>query len=220
MKLEKQRKEILEYGRKLLEAGLVHDGAGNISVYDRESGLVAITPSAVPYTQRTSVEDIAVVDLEGNLLEGKWKTTVETNMHLAFYHNRDDVNAVIHTHSPNALVFGIIGKEPLPVVVNDTACMFGGPIPVARWAPPGSPELAQYTCEDVGDGYGAIMANHGLITCGPDLKFAFGATAVAEATAEAVIKARSMGVDVVSIPAERHQGLHEMFTQHYGPKTA
>lgn len=216
MALEKQRQEILEYGQKLLEAGLVHDGAGNISIFDRESGLVAITPSAVPYKQRTSIEDIAVVDLDGKQLEGKWKPTVETNMHLKFYNNRDDVNAAIHTHAPNALVFGIIGEDALPVVVNDTAVIFGGPIPVARWAPPGSQELADYTFEGVGKGYGAIMSNHGLITVGPNLHYAFNASLVAEATADAVIKARSMGVDVTTLPESGIQPLHE-FVAHYKP---
>jgi len=218
MKLEKQRQEILDCGMKLLEAGMVHDGAGNISIYDRESGLVAITPSAVPYKARKSIEDIAVVDLEGNIIEGKWKTTVETNLHLKFYQEREDVNAVIHTHAPNIVAYSIIGTEPLPVVINETA-IFGGPIPVARWAIPGSQELADYTFEDTGDGHGAIMANHGLIAVGPSLSYAFSATLIADATADAVIKARSMGANLVTVPEPGVKSLYTMLGG-YGPKTA
>lgn len=218
MKLEKQRQEILDCGKKLLEAGMVHDGAGNISIFDRESGLVAITPSALPYKERKSIEDIAVVDLEGNIIEGKWKTTVETNLHLKFYQEREDVNAVVHTHAPNVVTYSIIGTDPLPVVINEAA-IFGGPIPVARWAVPGSQELADYTFEDTGDGHGAIMANHGLIAVGPNLGYALSATLIADATAAAFIQARSMGVEVTTVPEEGVKALYAMLGG-YGPKAA
>ena len=136
MKLVEQRKKILEITQKLLAEGVIRDGHGNFSIYNRESGLVAITPSAVPYSQR-DVEDICVVDLDGNIVEAKWKSTWETNLHLIYYQNREDVNAVVHTHAPKATVFGVIGTDPMPMVLNESAMGIGGPVPIAPYARPG-----------------------------------------------------------------------------------
>lgn len=213
MKLIDERKKILEISQKLIADGVISHGQGNISIYDRESGLVAITPSAVPYYER-DVEDICVVDLEGNLIESKWKTTSETPLHLIYYHKRPDINAVIHTHAPKATVFGVIGNEPMPMILNEAAMGIGGAVPVAPYARPGSAELAEVTCEAVGSGFAAIMAHHGLITVGPTIDLAFVATIAVEATAATIIMARSMGVEPIALDIEEVNILREMFLDH------
>jgi len=199
MKLLEERKKILEISQKLLDAGVIHNGQGNVSMYNRESGLVAITPSAVPYEER-ELEDICVVDLDGNIVEGKWKSTSETSMHLIYYKKRPDVTSVIHTHAPKATVFGVIGFEPLPMVLTEAAIGIGGEVPIAPYARPGTQELAEVTCKAVGDGNAAIMAHHGLITIGPTIELAFIATVSIESTANTVLMARSMGMDPIVLP--------------------
>ena len=121
MLLQRERENILKHSQMLIDAGLIHNGQGNISVFNREKKLAAITPSAVPYHER-DLSDICIVDLEGNLIEGKWKPTSETPMHLIYYKHREDVNAVVHTHAPKSTVFGIIGSEPMPMVLNNLPC--------------------------------------------------------------------------------------------------
>ncbi len=209
MKLFEERKKIIEISQRLIGAGVINNGQGNVSMYSRESGLVAITPSAIPYEER-EIEDICVVDLDGNIIEGKWKSTSETSMHLIFYKKRPDVNAVIHTHAPKATVFGIIGNEPMPMVLNEASMGIGGAVPIAPYARPGSKELAEVTCKALGDGFAAIMAHHGLITVGQTIDLAFIATAAVESTADAIILARSMGNEPIVMPDDEVKTLRKM----------
>lgn len=215
MKLQEERKKIVAIGNKLLENGVIHDGQGNISIFNRESGLVAITPSAVPYGERAA-EDICVLDLDGNTVEGKWKSTSETLMHLIFYQKRTDVSAVIHTHALKSTVFGIIGNEPLPMVINEASIGLGGPVPIAPYARPGTKELAEVTFKAVGDGFAAIMAHHGLITMGDTIELAYMGTIAAEATAEVLIMARSMGAEAKVMNDDEVKNLRKMIIG-YGP---
>lgn len=217
MRLVKERKMILEISLKLIAAGLIHDGHGNFSIYDRETDLVAITPSAVPYDQR-DVEDICIVDLDGNLVEGKWKSTWETNLHLIYYRERDDVNAVVHTHAPKATVFGVIGNEPMPMILNEAAMGTGGAVPIAPYARPGTDELAEVTFKATGEGFAAIMAHHGLITVGKNIDYAYIATTAVESTADTLIMARSMGCETIAFSDEEVKILREMFMEGYKPE--
>jgi L-ribulose-5-phosphate 4-epimerase len=217
MELREERKQILETSRYLIESGLIRDSQGNISIYNRERGLITITPSAVPYEER-DLEDICVVDLKGVLIEGRWKPTSETNLHLIFYRERDDVNAVVHTHAPKATVFGVIGSEPMPVVLNEAAMELGGEVPIASYARPGSAELAEVTFRAIGEGNAAIMAHHGLVTLGPDLESACRASLAVESSAATIIMARSMGQDVISISPEEVKMLRKIYSEDYKPK--
>ena len=216
MILHKERKEILKYSKILLDAGLIHNGQGNISLFNREENLAAITPSGVPYEDR-DLSDICVVDLEGNLVEGNWKPTSETPMHLIYYKKREDVNAVVHTHAPKSTVLGIIGDEPLPMVLNESAMCIGGPVPIAPYARPGSEELAQVNFQTMGDGSAVILAHHGLITVGSTLAWACQISIAVETTAAAVIPARSMGKEP-HILDENEVAILRQMIQGYGPQ--
>lgn len=218
MKLADERKLILTISQKLIQAGVINDGQGNISIYNRASGLVAITPSAVPYDQR-GAEDICVVNLEGELVEGKWKPTSEIALHLIYYRKRPDVNAVIHTHAPKATVFGVIGNEPMPMIINEAAMGLGGPVPIAPYARPGTEQLAEVTCAATGDGPAAIMAHHGLITVGLTIELALLATIAAESTADTIISARSMGCEPIALDDEEVKILRELILG-YKPRKA
>ncbi|NQS91131.1 MAG: class II aldolase/adducin family protein [Chloroflexi bacterium] len=218
MRLIEERKKILNFSNKLLRAGIIQDGQGNLSIFDRKTGLIAITPSAIPYQER-DIEDICIVDLDGNIIEGKWKTTSETSLHLIYYNKRTDINAVIHTHAPKATVFGVIGEEPMPMVLNEAAMGLGGAVPIAPYARPGSEELAKVTFQTTGDGIAAIMAHHGLITVGERIELAYLGTLAAEATAETLILVRAMGCEAKSLNAAEVKILREMYFG-YKPRKA
>jgi L-ribulose-5-phosphate 4-epimerase len=219
MKLLEERTRILKISQDLIAAGLIRDTQGNISILHRDQSLIAITPSAVPYAERDA-EDISVIDLEGNLLEGRWKPTSEFHLHLIFYRERDDVNAVVHTHPPKATVFGVLGSDPLPVVLNEAAMVIGGAVPIAPYARPGSVELAEVTFKATGDGNTAIMAHHGLITVGQDLESACRASIAVEASADTIITARSMGFEPNSLSPEEVDILRKTYLDNYKPKKA
>jgi ribulose-5-phosphate 4-epimerase/fuculose-1-phosphate aldolase len=117
-------------------------------------------------------------------------------LQLHYYRNREDVNAVVHTHAPYTTVFGITDEKSMPVVLNEDAMELGGPLPVAPYACPGTKKLAKVTLEATGEAFGVIMAHHGLITIGVNLKAAYGSTLATEDTARTIILARSMGANV------------------------
>ena len=195
------REKVIEIGLQMLQDRLVHHGQGNISTIDRENGYIAITPSGMPYHRRQP-EDICVIDIDQHIIEGRWRPTSEIALHMVFYRNRTNVNAVIHTHAPYATIYSIIGENRLPMVLNESAMCLGGPLPVTPYGRPGTQELAQITYDSIGNGVGAIMAHHGLVTVGATLEQAYDATLAAEATAQAIILARATGATVHTLTPE------------------
>lgn len=114
MLLMKEREQIVAHGKKMITNGLTTGSGGNISIYNREEGLIAISPSGLDYFE-TKVEDIVIVDIDGKIVEGDIKPSSEIGMHLIFYKNRDDANAVVHTHSKYATAVSCMGWDLKPV---------------------------------------------------------------------------------------------------------
>lgn len=210
IKLEALRQEIVRLGMELVQQGVVHDGQGNLSAFDRESGLVAITPSAVKYGQRRP-EDICLVNLDGDLIEGSWKPTSEMALHLVFYRQRPEVSAVVHTHAPYTSVFSIIDQPDLPMVLSETAMTLGGPVRVAPYRRPGTQTLAVEAEKVCGTAAAVILAHHGLVTVGSSLHLAHQATLAAEFTARVLIMARSMGAQVNELDENEVNELRRMY---------
>ena len=114
MLLQEERETVVEYSRKMAESGLCPGTSGNLSILERKSGYVAITPSGMDYMSLTP-EDITVIDLYANVIDGKRKPSSEWALHTEFYKAKPDISSVIHTHSMYACVFAAIG-EPLRAV--------------------------------------------------------------------------------------------------------
>ena len=145
--------------------------SGNLSIYDRETGRMYITPSSFPYMEMTP-EDVMVIDLDGNILEGAHKPSSEWRLHAAVYREKEDVSAVVHTHSPYATAFSI-NNLPIPVVLYEIVYFLGGAIPCAEGAIPGTDAVGE-NCVKVLDGcYGCLMANHGTLAIGDTLARAY-----------------------------------------------
>ena len=132
--LEQLKKEVLEANLELPKYGLVTFTWGNVSGYDPESGLVVIKPSGVSYDGMT-VDDMVVVDLEGNVVEGTKKPSSDTPTHLALYRAWPGVRGVVHTHSRNATTYAQAG---LDIVAGGTTHgdYFYGDIPCTRYMTP------------------------------------------------------------------------------------
>lgn len=214
MAFSRELKESVWYfARQMAADGIAHRAQGNISLRQVESGLIAVTPSAIPY-DRLKVDDVVVVDLDGRVVEGQWKPTSELRLHLAFYRARAEVGAVVHSHAPYATLFGVIG-EALPMLLTEAAACLGGAVPVAPYARPGTQEVGETAVRIADFGNAVILANHGLVTVGPDLSSAYDATLAVESTARMVWMARAMGVGVNELPAEEVKAFRAAYLAGY-----
>lgn len=128
--LELFKNEIYKANLKLPKYNLITFTWGNVSGIDREKGLVVIKPSGVEYSE-LKVEDMVIVDLEGNVIEGKLKPSSDTATHLELYKNFKEIGGIVHTHSKWATTFAQAGKDILPYGTTQ-ADYFRGSIPCTR----------------------------------------------------------------------------------------
>jgi L-ribulose-5-phosphate 4-epimerase len=215
MMLEGLREEVLEKAKQMVIDGLAYESGGNISAIDAQKGLIAITPSAIEY-RKMKVEDIVVIDKQGNVVDGVYKPTSETPLHTIFYRERPDIGAVVHTHAPYASVFAVIG-EPVPMIVTEAALCIGGPVEVAPYRRPGTEELSQVALEVMGEGVAVLLGQHGLITVGPSLGDAYSTTLATEISARLAITARAIGLSPVPLDLDEVTTLRELRLRHYHP---
>ncbi|ACL69717.1 L-fuculose-phosphate aldolase [Halothermothrix orenii] len=199
MLLEKERKQIVEYGKKLIDSGLTRGTGGNISIFNFEKKLMAISPTGIEYFD-TSPEDVVVMNLNGKIVEGSKKPSSEYRMHLIFYKNRNDVGAVVHTHSIYAATIASLRWELPPV--HYMIAVAGNKVPCAEYASFGTEELATNAFKSVGETYNAtLLANHGLIALGKNISEAFKVAEEIEFTAEVYYRAKAIGEPVI-LPEE------------------
>ena len=128
--LKKLKEKVLEANLQLPRAGLVVFTWGNVSGIDRERGLVVIKPSGIPY-EDMQAEDMVVLDLEGNVVEGKWKPSSDTPTHLALYKAFPGCGGIVHTHSRWATTFAQAGMS-VPAMGTTHGDYFYGDIPCTR----------------------------------------------------------------------------------------
>lgn len=188
---EELRKEIVDVLRFMEDKGLNHGRSGNVSVRIKGVDHVLITPSGLPKA-RLSTEDIVVVSMSGEVIEGSRKPTVELPLHVAIYKKYDYFNAVIHAHPIYATVLAI-AREPLPPVVEEAVLYIGGEVRVAEYAPFGSRELAENVVKALKDRTAAILPNHGIVTCGKNLEEAIEVLVLVERLSQSYILSRMLG---------------------------
>jgi L-fuculose-phosphate aldolase len=199
VRLEAIRTAIAEAGRELEAARLVQGTAGNLSVRDPSSGSIAITPSGIPY-RRIQPADVLLISAAGDLEEGVHRPSSELDMHLELYRARPDVGAVVHTHSPWATTWAVLGRE-IPAVHYAIAPM-GDALRVAPYATYGTPELAANAVGTLGADNGVLLASHGVVTVGADLDAAAHNAIQVEFLAEVLWKATQVGDPVILPPEE------------------
>jgi hypothetical protein len=207
MILEKEREQVIEYSLKLLSEGLTNGTAGNVSIFNREEGLVAISPTGVNYSELTP-EMISVVDLDGKLIEGL-KPSSELEMHMILYRNRGDVNAVIHTHPVYTTVLACL-REDLPAIDYMIAVTGATKVRCAEYASYGTKELAENAYKAMGSSLAVILANHGLTTAGKDIANAFNITVQVEYISNLYIKAKNIGEPII-LPDDEMNSMLERF---------
>ena len=194
---ESARHDVWKYAVMIWEVGLVVASAGNVSCRIDDEDAIAVTPSGVNYDV-LEVDDIAIVSMSGELIDGPKKPTSELRTHLRVYETRADCGAIIHTHSPYVTALSML-RKPLPVVIDEMAVWLGGEVPIAEYGFTGTDELADNVASKLGDCAGVILANHGNICVGKTLDGAFHVAQVMESCARAYVIALGAG-EPVTLP--------------------
>lgn len=215
MLMKTAREEIVAYGNRMIADGLTVGTAGNISVYDPELGYMAISPSGIPYAD-TTPEDVVIMDLHGNIVEGDRKPSSEFALHSAFYLADIGARAVVHAHSMFCTTLSCMG-EPLRSVHYAIAEAGTNELPLVPYHTFGTPELAAATADALKSGSrGVILANHGMCASGASLKNAYGLALTMEWCAEVQWRCMSTGKMNVLTKEEMDVALEHYKT--YGQK--
>ena len=215
MLLQQEREDVVKYCKMLITHGLTKGTGGNISIFNREQGLFAISPSGIDYFE-TEPEDVVVMNLDGQVVDGKRKPSSEHELHRIFYVNRPDINAVVHTHSVYSTVLAVL-REELPASSYLVAFAGGPNVRCGDYVSFGTKELAEITLKAMEDRNAALMANHGLITGGKDILNAFNIAEQIEGCAEVYVKARMVGKPVI-LDDDEMAKMVDVFNHSYGQK--
>lgn len=190
-----EKKELVEYGKKMSAEELSSGTSGNLSIYLKEEGVVLITPSGIGYFD-TKPEDIVAMDLEGNIIEGTRKPSSEWHLHTLFYKNKPEARAVVHTHSKFCTTLSTL-RMPIKAVHYVIADAGTNEVPCAPYRRYGTEELAKVAVESAKESNAVLLANHGIVVCGKNLKSAYGLAKGMEYVAEIQVTAMSVGEPVV-----------------------
>lgn len=211
------KKLIVESGLRMLNSGYTVETWGNISYRDKETNLVYLTPSGLDYT-KINEDDVVVCNLDGDIVEGTRKPTIETALHLAIYKARPEANAVVHTHPIYSTVFSCC-EEDIPLVIDEAAQTLGGTVKTAEYALPGSPELAENCVAALGaESNACLLKAHGAVCVGEDMDSAFKVSKILEVTAEIYQMIRAMGKKPYEISKENVEAMQYFVKNIYGQR--
>ena len=185
---EDKKNELIEYGRMAGDKNYTPGISGNLSA--RCGDMVVITSSGVANGYLTE-NDFAVVDFDGNAIEGE-KPSSERMLHIEFYKKRPEMNYVMHVHSPYLTAFAYAGIALDDKISPEIIYCFEK-IPLAEYSIPGSKELVEKTSKYFENYDVVLMANHGVIIAGKDIKDAFYKLDLCENYAKTVICAKLLG---------------------------
>lgn len=225
--LEILKEQVFKANLELVKKGVVIYTWGNVSGIDRERGIFAIKPSGVPYETMTA-EDMVLVNLDGEVVEGKWRPSSDTKTHLALYQKYPEIGGIVHTHSINAVAFAQAGKK-IPAFGTTHADSFYGDIPCTR--PLSEEEVfneyeyhtGKVICETIGDRNaleipGILVQNHGPFSWGKDADQAVYNAVVMEAVAEMAYKTLQLdpNAEMAEYILEKHYQRKHGVNAYYG----
>lgn len=206
------RKKVVEKGIEMLATNLTVGTWGNISCRVPGEDYLAITPSGMNYDTLVP-EDIVVLNLRGNTISGTRKPSIEVPLHLAIYNAREDVQAIVHTHSAYATAMAVARRE-IPGAVEDLVQIVGGNVRVNEYALPGTEQLGINTVKALEGRNAVLLANHGMLGAGRNLEEAFRVCQVVEKSAQVTLLAQLMG-GVVELSQDDIDGMRNYYLQGY-----
>jgi L-fuculose-phosphate aldolase len=211
------REQVVQVGMEALARGIVHGTAGNMSIRDPESRLIAISPSGIPYPDVTPA-DIVIVNDAGDIVDGRRKPSSETPLHTMVMRARSDVRAIVHTHSHYSTVVSCI-RPYLPPILTEVCLVVGARVPVTRYGLTGTPDFGESVIEVLEpDSRAIILKNHGLICFGDSFAAALGIAEVVEEAARVYVNALAAngGREPELVPEALIPEMTERFRQTYG----
>lgn len=191
----KIKKEVARISLKAYNEGLVAGTSGNVSYFERDTGYMYITPSNMEYAG-IGEDDIMVITLDGDIVQGIHKPSSEWLLHSEIYKNKEDVDSVIHTHSPYATGFAII-KQGVPLVLVEMLPFLGGDIPIADFGLPGTSDIGINAVNVMKNRNAAILQNHGVVAVGKTLNQAYIRAIYVEDASKAYHFAKLMGEPII-----------------------
>ncbi len=203
------KQQVCEWSVRAWKEGLFEGTCGNLSIYDREQGIVVISPSGLSYSSYRP-EDMVVIDLEGKVLEGAHKPSSEWIMHTMVYQHKPGVNSVIHTHSPYASSFAV-RNQSIPCILTEMIPALGGDVPLAKFGMPGTAEVGEEACKVLKGRGGCLLARHGVLAVGGSVEKAFVRAGYVENAAKICSIAMSNG-SIEPITGD----LFDAVKEHYG----
>jgi len=211
--LEELRRIVWKANLALPKNRLVTATSGNVSGRDAETGLVVIKPSGVEFDDLRAGQ-LNVLTLEGKVVEGDLKPSVDTATHLYVYRNMPRVNGIVHTHSPYATSFAVRG-ETLPICMTTLASEFGTHVPVSDFATIGGEEIGMEIVKKIGSSPAILMKNHGVFTVGSSVRAALKAAVMIEEASMTVHLAMTRG-GVSELPQEVIDYAYRFYITEYG----
>lgn len=163
---EEIKEDICKVIAALYRRGLISATGGNVSARIPGASEFWITPSGI-FKGELSTDDLVKVDMEGNVIEGFEKPSVETPVHRAIFKKRLDVNAIVHAHNPVATGLALAGIPIQPITIE--AALTLRKVPVVPFVFPGTENLAKAVTEHIVDARALILQNHGVIGVGFNL---------------------------------------------------
>ncbi|MGM0124735.1 L-ribulose-5-phosphate 4-epimerase [Enterococcus sp. AZ194] len=214
--LEKLKSIVCKDNQALPKNGLVLWTSGNVSARDPETGFVVIKPSGIHFEDLTP-EKMIVVDLEGHVIEGELKPSVDTDSHLYVYKNCPDVFGITHTHSPYATCFSILG-EPLEIYTTTSAAVFGNTIPTSNIAAVGEKAIGEEIsrCYKETNCPAVLLKNHGVFTVGKSATSSLKAAVILEETAQSVYFAKTLNQGISPLDTDYVSEVYDFYQTNYG----
>jgi len=208
------KRQIVEAGIHMIRTGLVYGTGGNISARLPGMRYFYVTPSGMAY-ESLSTDDVVGVDFNGRVVEGTRRPSIECMMHAAILRAREDVGAVVHTHSMYATALASARVSIPPFLETVIAATGGHEVRVADFAPAGSRELADIVVRTLGSDNAVLLANHGVVGVGRDLDEAMAMCEVVEKAAMVFLLSKAVGGPVL-LPGELVARQVEFFKARYG----
>jgi len=184
------RQAVRSTATAMAAAGLAPGSSGNVSLRLRDHAL--ITASGIPYAG-LEADQVIEIDMDGSRLSGRGEPSSEWRMHVAIYERREDVQAIVHTHSPIATA-AAIALSTLPILHDEGRLLFGADIPVSVHHPPGTWGLANAVVEALGNGRAILIAKHGAVSVGATLAAALEMAVKIEEAARLFLLSSQFGV--------------------------
>lgn len=213
--LEQLRREVWQANLGIYRAGLVTMHSGNASGIDRRRGLVVIKPSGMDY-EKLRPADMAVTDLEGRKVRGKWKPSVDLPHHLYLYQRRPEIGGIVHTHSNYATAFALLGR-PIPAYLTAIADEFGAEIPCAPYVDNAGDHIGEAVVNWMGKSPAVLLAHHGAFAFGPTPAAALKAAVMLEDVAKTCHLALLLGAPE-PLPAGEVEKWYDRYHSTYGQK--